>query len=292
MFREAPEPEQNRLLRRAEFGGPLPEPGGSRTEVLGRGQAGKGEQVGFGRRTHHQAAERRTGPGQGHRAAFDGLRTAGKRSVEEQPAGGHLPTAGALQEEGLRRDEGWWLHHLHAGRSEGQKDKSAELLRETQPRRGRSLTSSRRRRRSCAPTSCSEVWTGACRTPGTETGHRSQVTGGRCCSLPSSEELLEGSGELTRLLLLLQDRCSPSVRDKDQPEEETLSTPRTSSPSLLCSPSVLLTPSPSAGCWLGLLVAVATRDTGPEGERSGGVLSLSSAAWKLDDCSLETETLG
>lgn len=133
------------------------------------------------------------------------------------------------------------------------------------------------------------MWTGACRTPGTETGHRSTLL---LPALLLSEELLEGSEELTRLLLLLQDRCSPSVRDKDQPEEETFSTPHTSSPSLLCSPSVLLTPSPSAGCWLGLLVAVATRDTGAEGERSGGLLSLSSAAWKLDDCSLETETLG
>lgn len=126
MSREAPEPEQNHLLCRVELGSPLPVPDRqrSRTETLGWGQVGE-VHVWFGGGTHHQAGERRRGPGQGHGAAFDWLGAAGKRSVEEQSAGVPLCTAGGLQREGLRGDERLLVHSFNAGRSEEQTGQSA-----------------------------------------------------------------------------------------------------------------------------------------------------------------------
>lgn len=119
VFREAPEPEQNRLFCRVEFGSRLLVPGGqgSRTEALSGGQAGEVEQVRLEGGTHHQAGDRRGRPGQG----FDWLRAAGQRGVEDESAGVQLATAGGLQEEGLRGGEGVLLQRFHAGGPEEQR---------------------------------------------------------------------------------------------------------------------------------------------------------------------------
>lgn len=96
----------------------MPDRRRSKTETFRCAQVGEVEDVWFVRRAHHQAADRRRRPRQGHGAAFDWLRTAGKRSVEEQPAGVHLSPAGGLQKERLRGDEGLLVHSFHTGRSE------------------------------------------------------------------------------------------------------------------------------------------------------------------------------
>ena len=129
MFREAPEPEHNRLFCQVELGSPGLVPGGrrSRTETLGLGQAREGQHVCVG--THHQAGERRRGPRQLHRGAFDGLRTEGHRSVEDESAGVHFSTAGGLQKEGLRRDERLLVHNLYTGRPEEKRAPSATTAR-------------------------------------------------------------------------------------------------------------------------------------------------------------------
>lgn len=156
------------------------------------------------------------------------------------------------------------------------------------------LTSSRHRRTEQRRTSCWGASAEVCRTPETEdnTGQELKDEGWRSV-LEAFSGFLLNADELTKYRrLLLFHCCSGSVGRRAEPSTpaETFNPPLTRSPSFLCSASAFLAPSPSGGCLLGLLVAVAMRGTGPEGgERSGELVSVSSGG--LEDCSLGTNTL-
>lgn len=119
--------------------------------------------------------------------------------------------------------------------------------------------------------------------------------GGLCQKLSQGFSDDFNADELTkyRRLLLFHCRCSSSVGQRSRTINTCRDAPTTflstRSPSFLWSTSAFLAPSPTAGCLLGLLVAVAMRGTGPEeGERSGELVSVCSV---LEDCSLGTNTL-